>query len=65
MEDEAKFKAYKVVCPVCKETMWVCKSIAMETGINAGIGDCPYCKAILYMSFNKENQEMDLKGVKK
>ena len=55
MEDEAKFKAYKVVCPVCKETMWVCKSIAMETGINAGIGDCPYCKAILYMSFNKEN----------
>lgn len=65
MEDKAKFKTYKVVCPVCGKTMWTCKSIAMENGINAGIGDCPYCKAILYMSFNEENQEMDLKGGKK
>ena len=40
--------------------MWICKSIAMKNGINAGIGDCLYCKAILYMSFNEEKQEMDL-----
>ena len=64
MEDKAKFKTYKGVCPVCGETMWICKNIAMEKGINAGIADCPYCKAILYMSFNEENQEMDLKGFK-
>lgn len=62
--EEAKFKAYKGVCPVCGEMMWICKSIGMKIGINAGIGNCPYCKVILYMSFNEERQEMNLEKFK-
>ena len=41
MEDKAKFKTYEGICPVCGETMWICKSIGMKIGINAGIGNCP------------------------
>lgn len=60
MEDKAKFKTYEGICPVCGETMWICKSIGMKIGINAGIGNCPYCKTFLHITFDEERQKMDL-----
>lgn len=58
--EEVKFKTYKGACPVCGETMWICKNTSMKIGINAGIGNCPYCKTVLHMSFDEERQEMNL-----
>ena len=39
---------------------WICKSIAMEMGINTGHGACLGCKTFLHITFNPERQEMDL-----
>ena len=64
MEDKAKFKICEGICPVCGEMMWICRSISMKMGSNAGIGNCPYCKTILYMSFNEERQKMNLEEFK-
>lgn len=53
-------KRYKGVCPVCGKENWICKSIAMEMGINTGHGACLGCKTFLHITFNPERQEMDL-----
>ena len=29
---------YKGICPVCGKENWICKSLAMEMGINTGVG---------------------------
>lgn len=47
-------------CPVCGKENWICKSIAMEMGINTGHGACLGCKTFLHITFNPERQEMDL-----
>lgn len=39
-ENENTRKRYKGVCPVCGKENWICKSIAMEMGINTGHGAC-------------------------
>lgn len=51
---------YKGICPVCGKTNWICKSIAMEFGVNTGIGHCLWCNAFLNVKFNEERQEMEL-----
>lgn len=51
---------YKGICPVCGKTNWICKSIAMELGVNTGIGHCLGCNTFLNVKFNEERQEMDL-----
>lgn len=59
-EHEDTRKRYKGVCPVCGKENWICKSIAMEMGINSGHGSCLRCKTFLHIAFNPERQEMDL-----
>lgn len=34
---------YKGICPVCGKENWICKSLAMEMGINTGVGRCLGC----------------------
>lgn len=51
---------YKGVCPVCGKVMWICKSWAMEMGINIGAGTCAGCGTLIHMTLNAETQEMDL-----
>lgn len=51
---------YKGICPVCGKENWICKSIAMEIGINAGTGSCLGCGTFMHITFNPERQEMDL-----
>ena len=51
---------HKGICPVCGKTNWICKSIAMELGVNTGIGHCLGCNTFLNVKFNEERQEMDL-----
>lgn len=58
--DRDNRKRYKGVCPVCGKENWICKSIAMEMGINTGHGACLGCKTFLHITFNPERQEMDL-----
>lgn len=57
---EDKRKRYKGVCPVCGKENWICKSIAMEMGINTGHGSCLGCHTFMHIKFNPERQEMDL-----
>lgn len=59
-ENENTRKRYKGVCPVCGKENWICKSIAMEMGINTGHGACLGCKTFLHITFNPERQEMEL-----
>lgn len=56
-EYEDARKRYKGVCPVCGKENWICKSIAMEMGINTGHGACLGCKTFLHITFNPERQE--------
>lgn len=60
MENNNKKTRYKGICPVCGKTNWICKSLAMELGVNAGHGNCLGCNAFLRVRFNLERQEMDL-----
>lgn len=39
---------------------WICKSLAMEMGINTGVGRCLGCDTFLHITYNPERQEMDL-----
>lgn len=59
-EHEDTRERYKGVCPVCGKENWICKSLAMEMGINTGVGSCLRCKTFLHITFNPERQEMDL-----
>lgn len=59
-EKEEKPPQYKGICPLCGKTLWISKSIAMEMGINTGVGQCTSCKGLLHISFNADRQEMDL-----
>lgn len=52
-------KRYKGTCPDCGKTIWICKSIAMNCGINMGHGRCVHCKSFLHLEFNEEKQEFD------
>ena len=60
MDYRDKKPRYKGICPVCGKTNWICKSIAMELGVNTGIGHCLGCNTFLNVKFNEERQEMDL-----
>lgn len=40
---EDKRPRYRGICPVCGKEMWICKSWAMEMGINTGACFCPGC----------------------
>ena len=51
---------YKGICPVCGKENWFCKSLAMEMGINTGVGRCLGCDTFLHITYNPERQEMDL-----
>lgn len=51
---------YKGICPVCGKENWICKSLAMEMGINTGVGRCLGCDTFLHITYNPERQEMDL-----
>ena len=51
---------YKGVCPVCGKENWICKSLAMEMGINVGTGSCLGCGTFMHITFNPKRQEMDL-----
>ena len=51
---------YKGICPVCGKENWICKSLAMEMGINTGVGRCLGCDTFLRITYNPERQEMDL-----
>jgi transcription elongation factor Elf1 len=53
-------KRYPGKCPVCGKENWICKSIAMEMGINTGHGSCLGCHTFMHIKFNPERQEMDL-----
>lgn len=52
---------YKGICPVCGKILYICKSIAMENGINIGHCCCLQCKNPLSVTFDKKRQEMNLK----
>ena len=45
---------------MCGKENWICKSLAMEMGINTGHGAYLGCKTFLHITFNPERQEMDL-----
>ncbi len=51
---------YKGICPIYGKENWICKSIAMEIGINSGHGSCLGCGTFMHIQFNTERQEMDL-----
>lgn len=53
-------RRYKGMCPVCGKENWICKSIAMEIGINSGHGSYLGCGTFMHIQFNAERQEMDL-----
>lgn len=53
-------RRYKGVCPLCGKENWICKSVAMEVGINSGHGRCLGCGTFMHIQFNTERQEMDL-----
>lgn len=53
---------YPGICPRCGKTMFICKSIAMAMGINAGQGNCPHCGLYLHIEFDPENQRMKLES---
>ena len=59
-EYEDARKRYKGVCPVCGKENWICKSIAMEIGINTYHGAYLGFNTFLHITFNPERQEMDL-----
>lgn len=54
------YKTIKGICPVCGKENWICKSLAMEMGINTGVGRCLGCDTFLHITYNPERQEMDL-----
>lgn len=56
---------YKGICPVCGKENWICKSIAMEIGINSGVGSCLGCGTFCHIVFNPERQEMELEEFEK
>ena len=43
---------YKGICPVCGKENWICKSLAMEMGINTGVGRCLGCDTFLHITYN-------------
>lgn len=45
---------------MCGKENWICKSLAMEMGINTGVGRCLGCDTFLHITYNPERQEMDL-----
>lgn len=50
---------YPVICPSCKKTIYVCKSIFHELGMNEfGGGNCIHCGTHLHLSFAVETQSM-------
>lgn len=57
---EDKRPKYRGICPVCGKEMWICKSWAMEMGINTGAGTCPGCGTLMHITFNADREEMDL-----
>lgn len=62
---ETAEKRYKGICPRCGKEMYICKSIAMFSGINTGTGTCIGCGLFMHIKFNQERQEMDLEPFEK
>lgn len=59
-EPEGTRRRYEGICPVCGKKIYICKSLAMEIGINIGVGTCLHCKTFLHITFNPERQDMNL-----
>lgn len=51
---------YRGICPKCGKEMWICKSWAMEMGINTGAGTCPRCGILVHIKYNEKSGGMDL-----
>lgn len=51
-------KRYKIICPYCMEVQYACKSIAQSMGIDAGHGTCIYCKRLMKLTFDYDQDAM-------
>lgn len=57
MED--KRIRYPALCPVCGKIIYVCKSIAMEMGMQLGSGACCFCNSFLHLSFGDNKMKAE------
>lgn len=53
---------YKGICPVCGKENWICKSLAMEMGINTGVGRCLGCDTFCTLHTIRNGRKWTWKG---